>query len=85
MGAKTCFEAIGGDFTAVIVKNMPKDSIITVYGCLSQKNISVPTTYFEMQVLYHFSCNKKIAVMRTMTTTHKSKLFIIQILNSSRK
>ncbi len=40
MGAKTCFEAIGGDFTAVIDKNMPKDSIITVYGCLSQKNIS---------------------------------------------
>lgn len=40
MGARTCYEAIGGDFTAVVVRNMPKNSVITVYGCLSQKNIS---------------------------------------------
>lgn len=40
MDVRTCFEAIGGDFTGVIVRNMPKNSTITVYGCLSGKNIS---------------------------------------------
>lgn len=35
LDAKTCYECIGGDFTGTIVRLMPKDSIITVYGCLS--------------------------------------------------
>lgn len=39
MGTKTCFEAIGGDFTGIILRNMPKNSTVTVYGCLSMKNL----------------------------------------------
>jgi NADPH:quinone reductase-like Zn-dependent oxidoreductase len=39
LGAKTCFEAIAGDFAGVILKNMPKNSVVTVYGCLSMKNL----------------------------------------------
>lgn len=35
MQAKTCFEAIGGEFTGLVAKNMPKNSTITIYGCLS--------------------------------------------------
>jgi hypothetical protein len=39
MGAKTCYECVGGEFTGKIMKCMPKNSIITVFGCLSQENI----------------------------------------------
>ena len=35
--ADYCFEAIGGEFTGKILKNMPKNSIIEVYGVLSQQ------------------------------------------------
>jgi hypothetical protein len=36
MGAKTCYECIGGGTTGTIMKCMPKNSIITVFGCLSE-------------------------------------------------
>lgn len=40
MGSRSCLEAVGGEFTGIVARNMPKNSVITVYGCLSQKNIT---------------------------------------------
>lgn len=40
MNSRSCLEAVGGDFTAIVMRNMPKNSVITVYGCLAMKPIS---------------------------------------------
>ena len=41
MGSKSCLECVGGDFTNIICRNMPKNSVITIYGSLAeQRNIN---------------------------------------------
>ena len=35
LNARTCYEAVGGKMTGIVLRNMPKNSTITVYGCLS--------------------------------------------------
>jgi NADPH:quinone reductase len=40
LSATICYDAIGGSVSGVILKAMPKKSILYVYGLLSGENIS---------------------------------------------
>jgi len=39
MNALICYDAIGGNATGTILKNMPKKSTLYIYGLLSGENI----------------------------------------------
>lgn len=39
LNTKTCYEAIGGKTTGLMLKNMPKGATVTVYGCLSHEHV----------------------------------------------
>jgi len=37
LNATICFEAIAGEMTGIVLKNMPNNSTVYVYGLLSEK------------------------------------------------
>lgn len=40
LNATVCLEAIGGPITGLIMSKMPPKSIVILYGCLSEQNVS---------------------------------------------
>ena len=45
--AKACFEAVGGVLTGKILKAMPDDSVMYIYGLLSQSDLkNIPADEF---------------------------------------
>ena len=80
MGAKTCFEAIGGKFTGLIAKAMPKNSTITVYGDLSGEKVGDIET---MDLLFG---NKVInSFMLVHWVESKSQITLLPIFYKIRK
>lgn len=88
MGAKTCLECVGGDFTGTIMKCMPKGSLTTVYGCLSQKpvgNIDVGDMLFSAKKMDTFMLVqwlKSKNIITLLPTFYKVRKTISQTLKS---
>lgn len=75
MNCKTCFECIGGEFTGIIVRNMPKNSTITVYGALSQQS-----TLSGIEVMDLLFGNKTVnGFMLTQWLKTKNQLTLLPI------
>lgn len=80
MECRTCFEAIGGEFTGIVARNMPKNSIITIYGCLSHKNIS------DLSVMDLLANNKTInAFLLPIWLKTKSQITLLPTFYTVRK
>lgn len=85
--AKICFEAIGGEMTGKILKNMPKNSTVHLYGVLALEptlsKIEAGDTLFNNKTITGFllpnwletkSIFGKIGAMRRLQKLLKSEL-----------
>ena len=80
MDARICFEAIGGKMTGIVLRNMPRNSTVTVYGCLSHENVN------DISVMDLLFGNKTINSLMLVDWLHsKSQLGLLPTFYKVRK
>ena len=75
--AVTCLEAIGGTMPGIVLKNMPKKSVVMLYGCLSHENINnvdiADLLFYSKSITGFMLVNwlEKKSFMKLMSTFYK--------------